>query len=296
MALFNVVYQDSNGVTQNANNVTYPDVATMVAAFAPSTVISYQLVSPPPGNIMDPTMYVVSFRDAATGMAYQMTINIPSIMPDGTNFYSMADVQSRLSQLNLIFLSSVPATQSGTIPFNNQLSTGPAYVLFESNVTNTTANSAATAGTNVAQAISSAVNGTGSNNTGGTIYRFILQTPDLTSPTGFTYNTGANYNACSQSNTAPCIPLQFASVGDAIDYANAHNEIPCIVGSSAETWSIIGGSTPIPTSTISVNGNAVLSTDGGTTALQSSGTSTTSGLQTAIIAGMVLLALDRFTK
>lgn len=72
------------------------------------------------------------------------------------------------------------------------------------------------------------------------IYRFILQ--DTT--TGV-FHTGANYAGCSQVNSALCDPQDFNTLQDAVNYANSRGETPYIVGSAAEVWSIINGTTPI---------------------------------------------------
>lgn len=72
------------------------------------------------------------------------------------------------------------------------------------------------------------------------IYRFILQ--DTT--TGV-FHTGANYAGCSQVNSALCDPQDFPTLQAAVAYAQSRGETPYIVGSSAEVWSIINGTTPI---------------------------------------------------
>lgn len=69
------------------------------------------------------------------------------------------------------------------------------------------------------------------------LYRFILYKPDPTNP----YATGANYPGCSQTNTSGCRPMGFPTLQDAIDYAEANNEIPYRVDSEAEAWALNAG-------------------------------------------------------
>lgn len=79
------------------------------------------------------------------------------------------------------------------------------------------------------------------------VYRLILfvPRPGLNYPEGGSYDTGATYPNCNQSNTAPCDPQQFAHVEDAIRYAKSKNEIPVRVANEMQVWSILNGQTPI---------------------------------------------------
>lgn len=72
-----------------------------------------------------------------------------------------------------------------------------------------------------------------------TLYRFILNSAPGR------YDTGANYNGCSAVNSAMCDPKQFATLSDAIAYANSRGEIPYQVSSASEVWALIDGNTPI---------------------------------------------------
>lgn len=295
--VFNITYRDSNGNTQRLNNVAFNDIPTMVAYVQqlPGTLIQYQVVSGGmPAGAGSPTqpIYQFVYRDTA-GNQYSCFVTIPSVLPNGYTVSGIQDFMHYLADLDLVYLSNTAVDPNVVNVVNNQILNGPAVVLFQSPLIATTAQSA---GVSTAQNINNAVNGTGTNNTGGIVYRFILQTADLNQPSGFSYNTGANYPSCSQSNQTACAPNQFATVDDAIAYAITHNEVPVIVGSSAETWSIISGQTHIPATTINIGGNNILTTNGGTTALQSAGVSTDNGLVTAIAAGVILLALDRFSK
>lgn len=73
----------------------------------------------------------------------------------------------------------------------------------------------------------------------GKTYRLILQTAPGR------VDTGATYPLCSRSNTDACKPIQFATIQDAVNYANAHNEIPLQVSSVDEVWAIVEGRIPV---------------------------------------------------
>jgi hypothetical protein len=94
--------------------------------------------------------------------------------------------------------------------------------------------------------INTGIPSTSPDNIQSTVYRFILQTPDLTFPNGYRFDTGANYPACSSVNTSACQPQQFATLDDALAYATAHSEVPVMVQSSAQVWDIIAGNEPVP--------------------------------------------------
>lgn len=87
--------------------------------------------------------------------------------------------------------------------------------------------------------------GTGntSNIQTGTVYRFILHM-------GGGYATGANYNGCSQTNSALCDPQFFNTLHDAISYALTRGEIPYEVLTTQEPWDIIAGTVGIDPSRI----------------------------------------------
>jgi len=58
-------------------------------------------------------------------------------------------------------------------------------------------------------------------------------------------DTGALYPGCSRSNPDACKPMQFASIEDAVAYSKANNEIPYLVNTIDEAWSIVDGSQAI---------------------------------------------------
>lgn len=76
----------------------------------------------------------------------------------------------------------------------------------------------------------------------GTIYRLILRSERNGK---ITFDTGATYPACSQSNPEGCQPMQFESEKAAVEYALAHGETPVRVSSEAEAWDIAEGRKPI---------------------------------------------------
>jgi hypothetical protein len=76
------------------------------------------------------------------------------------------------------------------------------------------------------------------------VYRLILAT------TPGRIDTGASYPGCAQNNTQACIPIQFSTIDDAVNYAKSHNEIPVQVASADEAWKIIAGAQPINPSQI----------------------------------------------
>ena len=78
------------------------------------------------------------------------------------------------------------------------------------------------------------------------IYRLILESATLPGR----FDTGATYPACSQTNPSGCLPIQFGSLAEAIDYSYAHGEIPYRVDSVAETWAIVEGRETIDPSRI----------------------------------------------
>ena len=75
------------------------------------------------------------------------------------------------------------------------------------------------------------------------LLRFILYDPS--SDPNKPYATGANYNGCSQVNTANCKAMSFMSQADAVQYAESVGEIPYKVLSAAEPWGIIAGTIPL---------------------------------------------------
>jgi hypothetical protein len=75
------------------------------------------------------------------------------------------------------------------------------------------------------------------------LLRFILYDPS--SDPHKPYATGANYNGCSQVNTANCKAMNFVTQQAAIDFAEANGEIPYQVLSANEPWGIIVGTIPL---------------------------------------------------
>jgi len=71
------------------------------------------------------------------------------------------------------------------------------------------------------------------------VYRLILQSAPGR------VDTGATYPACTRDNPDGCGPMQFSSVGEAVQYALAHGEVPYMVSSVNEVWGIVDGSLPI---------------------------------------------------
>ena len=84
------------------------------------------------------------------------------------------------------------------------------------------------------------------------IYRLILATAPGR------VDTGASYPGCAQNNTGACIPIQFSTIQDAIDYAKAHNEVPVQVASADEAWKIIAGAMPINPSQVLSTGPSMM--------------------------------------
>jgi hypothetical protein len=76
------------------------------------------------------------------------------------------------------------------------------------------------------------------------LYRFILYNPSSSDPNN-PYSTGANYGGCSQANTINCQGMNFPSEAAAVQYAEAHGEIPYRVLSAGEVWGVISGTIPI---------------------------------------------------
>jgi hypothetical protein len=76
------------------------------------------------------------------------------------------------------------------------------------------------------------------------LYRFILYNPSSSDPNN-PYSTGANYGGCSQANTINCQGMNFPSEAAAVQYAEAHGEIPYRVLSANEVWGVMSGTIPI---------------------------------------------------
>lgn len=59
-------------------------------------------------------------------------------------------------------------------------------------------------------------------------------------------DTGANYPGCARDNQGACIPIQFSSMEDALQYAADHRENPVIVPDAETAWGMVEGTIPIP--------------------------------------------------
>lgn len=74
------------------------------------------------------------------------------------------------------------------------------------------------------------------------VFRLILETEPGR------VDTGATYPDCTLADRNSCLPAQFLGPNafqDAVNWANAHNEIPVRVVNADHAWSIINGSQPI---------------------------------------------------
>jgi len=80
---------------------------------------------------------------------------------------------------------------------------------------------------------------------GDPIYRLIFETEPGR------VDTGATYPGCSRDNTGPCIPVQFGTIEEAVDYARSHGEEPLIVPDVETAWGIVEGTIPKPSAGIS---------------------------------------------
>ena len=54
-------------------------------------------------------------------------------------------------------------------------------------------------------------------------------------------DTGATYEGCSSADPDACMPVQFASVAEAVDYAYKYGEMPMLVNSAEEAFAIAEG-------------------------------------------------------
>lgn len=94
-------------------------------------------------------------------------------------------------------------------------------------------------------------------NAGGTVYRLIF----FDAAHGV-YQTGANNPGCSQVNTSPCDPQQFATLQDAVSYAVQYGQVPYLAKSVAEVWGIVAGTiqpNPAQIIQVAVDGSPVMS-------------------------------------
>jgi hypothetical protein len=248
-ALQGYIFLSSALVNGSSSSVTAPPqlVATTVTAANGTSSVQYV---PVPSNAMSAVPYV---------------FNILIQMPDGSQnelqnvvFPDIVTMKGYVTQIPALLLgyeivSGGPAGTTYNVIFDaasdtsnapSTLTPAVATPVISPSTTNSSAGENGPA-TNPPAPVSNSAFTDPASAGGGTVYRLILATPDLSSPTGFTYNTGATYPSCSINNPNACIPKSFTSLADALSYAAANNETPLNVQSSSEAWSIVSGTQPI---------------------------------------------------